>query len=208
MPLDTISPVTLVLSSSVCAALMTQGLVTLRECIKNRMDSGFSKLYLALALEAYASQCLSEISDSESYIQTNGHAGFAHGNIPDLAPYPEAIEWKAMGLKSTTAALSFRVDIETTEAMISYNQEHMRDGDDGYDTLPVKLQAARLGYEALRQALELRKSRKIKPIVYEDPNQNVSTILANQYQKYLLLRDERELRKQQAVTKMMSTLTA
>jgi hypothetical protein len=199
MPLDTSSTIALVASSSVIAAIITQGLGEYREWLKLKKDSGFSSLYLALALEAYASECSIVIGDSENYDASGGNAGVAHRYIPDFAPYPETIEWKPMGLKSATAAMSFRVDVETTRAMISGYWEF---GDED-DAVPlVRLETARLGCEALRLALTLRKLGSILPTKSNDDDWNVNYFLAEQYKKYLTQRNERELRNKQMIEEM------
>lgn len=163
MPITTGSIIALVAGSSVLAAFVNQGLTVIRDWWMARRDAAFSGLYLAIALESYAGDCAAKISDSENYESSGGHAGSPQGNIGDLPDYPATMEWKPFGIKGTTQALSFRVEVETTKTMIRDSWEF---GDED-DIVPlVREEAARLGVKALTLAIDIRKQWKIDPVDY------------------------------------------
>ena len=165
MALETSGIVALVAGSSVLAALVTQGVGIARDWWKANKDGSYDALYLALALESYAGTCASALSESETYESSEGHAGSPHGSVPDLPDYPSSIEWKPLGIKQTTDAMSFRVEIETAKAMIHDHWEFL----DEEDVVPlVRERVARLGQKALNLAIEFRKAWNIVAADYGD----------------------------------------
>jgi hypothetical protein len=70
-----ISMVGVILGSSVFAALLTQGLSTVRDWWGKRKRSQLSGLHLALELEAYGRLCSHNLSEQENYESSDGHAG-------------------------------------------------------------------------------------------------------------------------------------
>lgn len=191
MPIETGGLITLVAGSSVLAALVSQGLTAFIDSRKTNKDGSFAALYLAVALESYASDCLSVLSDSENYESSDGHAGSAHGNVPDLPDYPASIEWKPFGIKRTTEAMSFRVEVVSAKAMLSDFWDVVGDED---EIVPVMRQeTARLGKKALRLAIEFRASWDIPPVDYEG-DWNIKTRLDDRVAKYEERRKERQER--------------
>lgn len=154
--------VALVAGSSVLAAALTQGVAALRDRLKTRKDAAFSALYLALALESYASSCASALGESDTYEASGGAAGAPHGNLPDLPDFPGTIDWKPLGIGHTTKALSFRVEVESAKAMIRDLWDVT--GDEDYSITTMREEAARLGLKALTLAASFRSSWKIAPV--------------------------------------------
>ena len=163
------STIGLVATSSVLAAALTQGMVLVREWWTHGRSAAFSALYLALALESYARECSTLISDSETYENSDGHAGTPRGRLSPLPEYADGIDWHALGLSDTTAALSFRVSIENENAKVAATFEF---GDDDDGVSEVREAAATLGLQAITLAGELRRRHRIDPLAL-DPQWNV-----------------------------------
>lgn len=203
MTLNTSEIVALVAGSSVLAAIVTQILNELRDGWKKKQDGGFSALYLALALESYAAECASLIGDSENFEVSDGHAGSAYGNIASLPDFPDSIEWKPLGLRATTQAMSLRVDIETTSAMITGSW----DFGDEEDIVPiVRLEAARLGSQALALSKSLREMGKIEALSFADPKWNVAVYLETKFKELTLKKEQWEKQNQVTHQKLMESL--
>ena len=181
MPFSTAELLTIVAGSSVVAAGVTQGVSILRDWNKSKLEGSFSALYLAIALEAYADKCSSLISDSQNYDSSDGNAGAARGNLDDMPEYPEAIEWKPLGIKDATKAMSFRVEVDTTKSMIS---GHWEFGDDEDVPPVVREEAARLGIKALNLAIALRKKWGIEAVAYVG-DWNVKSYLNDKYAEHV-----------------------
>lgn len=159
------SIIVLVAGSSVLAAIVTQTISAIREYRQRNREAAFSALYVAIALEDYAGQCSSLISDSENYESSGGYAGAARGNIAPLPDYSQSIEWKPFGIKATTKVLSFRIDIDNTRARIDDYWEY----DDEDSIVPlVREESAKLGVAALKLAIDLRRQWRIDPVEYDD----------------------------------------
>jgi hypothetical protein len=124
MPLSTTELLTVIAGSSVVAALVTQGTNILRDWRKAGKDGKFSALYLAIALEDYADKCSALISDSQNYESSGGHAGTPRGNLDDMPDYPAMTEWKLLGITDATDAMSFRVEVASTQSMLSGSWEY------------------------------------------------------------------------------------
>lgn len=203
MPIEVGGLITLVAGSSVLAALVSQGVAAFRESRKTNKDGSFAALYLAVALESYASNCASVLSDSENYQSSGGHAGSAHSTVPDLPDYPTSIEWKPFGIKQTTQAMSFRVEVESAKAMLSEYWDFVGDED---DVVPVMRQeTARLGKKALGLAIDFRKEWKIPSVDYS-ADWNVKTYLNERVEKYEQDRKIREERNQKFNDEMFASM--
>lgn len=150
--LGTWEVVGLVAGSSVLAAALNQAVSTGSAWVGRSRDRNFGRLYLALALEHYASECSSTISESETFEASGGRAGSPQGNIPPLPPFPQTVDWKAMGLHSTNQLLSYRVEVDSIRAQISDSLEYDEDG----AIADTRQYAAALGLKALRLARDLR----------------------------------------------------
>jgi hypothetical protein len=164
----------------------------------------FSALDLAIALESYAGECASAIGDSETYVASGESAGRAVGNVPELPDYVAVTDWKSLGIKPTTSARTFRVEVEATRGMIS---GHWEFGDEE-DVVPmVREEAARLGVKALELAVALRKRWKIA--LPDDTGEwNVADYLASKLKEYRKKRLAWEERQRIATQEMMASMPA
>jgi len=188
--------------SSVLAAIINQAISAFREHRKTNKEAAFSALYVAIALEDYASTSSSEISDSETFESSNGHAGQGHGNVPELPEFPASVEWKPFGIKATTSVLSFRVGVDNGRAMIS----DMWDFLDEDDVVPlVRQETARLGLDALGLAIGLRRSWGLSPVDYSS-DWNVKSHLEGRQAHYNVRRREQEERNRQLNDELMKAL--
>jgi hypothetical protein len=192
MAITTGGIVALVAGSSVLAAFINQGITIAKDWWTVRRDASFSALYIAIALESYASDCAADVSDSENHEYSNGHAGSPKGNIRDLPDFDSNIEWKPFGIKRTTQAMSFRIEVETTKTMIRDMWEF--DDEDGIVPL-VRYEASRLGSKALALAIELRDQWNIDPVDYTS-EWNVKKYLEERHAEYVRDRKLREARNQ------------
>lgn len=186
--LTVINVITLAAGSSVLASVVTQGLNEWRDRIKNKRESAFSSLYLALALEAYASECSTVISESENYEASDESAGSPQGNIPTLGEYPSSVDWKSLGIAPTTDAMSFQVEVETTRAMIRGSWEY---GDEEDIVPQVREEAARLGLKALTLASTFRREAKVAAVQFHG-DWNLKAHLEDRAEHYVERRKRRE----------------
>lgn len=152
--------VSLVATSSVVAAFLTQGLAWFREWWGEAKQAKFAALYISIALEAYARTCASLISDSEAYEASNEAAGAGHGNIAEIPEYPE-VDWQAFGIKHAERAMTFRTKIDNDRAMIRDMWEH---GDED-DIVPfVREKSGEHGLAALAMAEMFRAQHGLNPL--------------------------------------------
>lgn len=185
LALSTTEIIGLFAGSSVLAAFVNQGIGAFRDRRKLKREAAFSALYVAIALEDYASTCSSLISDSENHDASDGNAGAAHGNVAELPAFPASVEWKQFGIKSTTDAMSLRVDVDNTRAMI----RGLWDFDDEDRIVPlVKEESARLGLDAICLAIALRRDWKLARVEY-GPGWSVKAHLEERLKRYT---DQRE----------------
>lgn len=154
--------ITLVAGSSVLAALVTKGLDLWGDGRKRRVEADFAALYLAIALEDYASKCTGIIADISNHLSSRGEMGESHGNLAPLPEYPENIDWKAFGIRPATKAMSFRIEVDAARESISSLWDF--DEDDAFAL--VSEYAASLGSKALSLAMAFRRSRGIEPVDY------------------------------------------
>lgn len=202
MPFSTAELLTIVAGSSVIAAAMTQGVGIVRDWYKAKRDAKFSALYLAITLESYADECATLIGDSQNHENSNGHAGAAHGNLADLPEYPAAVEWKPFGIKDTTKAMSFRVEVDTRKASFS---GHWEFGDEEEIVPLVREEAARLGVKALTLAASFRESWGIDPVDYS-AKWNVQDYLKDAWESHVKKREAYEKVQQQFHDDLMASL--
>lgn len=147
----------LVLTSSVVAAFLTHGLGLFKDWLNRNRDADFAALYIALTLEDYASRCASVVGDIGTFWSSSGNAGTTHGNVPELENFKGEIEWKALGVKLTSTALSFRVRVGHTREMLSDLSQHINEE----IVEEARDQAVRLGLEAIVIAEAFRKTRRL-----------------------------------------------
>lgn len=158
--LSTVQIVSLVATSSVVAAFLTQGFAWLREWVGEAKQAKFAALYISIALESYARTCASLIGDSETYEWSSEAAGTAHGNIAELPDFPE-VDWKAFGIKHAERAMTFRTKIDNDRAMIRDMWENL----DEDDIVPiVREKAGEHGLAALAMAEMFRAQHGLGPL--------------------------------------------
>ncbi|WP_156146880.1 hypothetical protein [Brevundimonas sp. KM4] len=149
----------LVLTSSVIAAFLTYGLGLLKDWFNRSRDADFAALYVALTLEDYASRCASVVGDIDTFWSSRGSAGSSHENVPELGAFGADVEWKALGVKLTSKALSFRIRIGRTRGMLTDLSQHVNEEivEEAHD------HAVKLGLDALAAADHFRKVRRLGP---------------------------------------------
>lgn len=158
--LTTIQAVTLVATSSVLAAALTQGLVWLKDHRGETKEGKFSALYIALAFEDYARACASVIGDNRTFASSRGAAGDQHGNLAELPEFP-SVNWKALGITDTEKAMAFRTRLDGKRAGFSF----LWTVTDEDSIIPdVCETSAILGLEALELGTALRRARGLKPL--------------------------------------------
>jgi hypothetical protein len=148
------------LLSGMLAALFTQGLSWLRDTWRDKRDAKFAALYIATALEAHARTCAALTGDSELYEDSGENAGKPHGNIAEMAEYPE-VEWKAFGIKDSERAMAFRTKIDADRAMI---RERWEFEDEDSIVPEVREKSAEYGLTALRMAETFRAKHGLSPL--------------------------------------------
>jgi len=147
----------LILTSSVIAAFLTYGLGLFKDWLNRNRDADFAALYVALTLEDYASRCASVAGDIGDYWSSSGSAGKQYENVPEMADFGSNVEWKALGIKLTSKALSFRVRVGHTREMLSDLAQHIAEqiSEDAHE------HCVKLGLEAICIAEDFRKDRKL-----------------------------------------------
>lgn len=147
----------LILTSSVIAAFLTYGLGLFKDWLNRNRDADFAALFVALSLEEYASRCASVVGDIGTFWSSSGNAGASHVNVPELESFKSDIEWKALGIKLTSKALSFRVRVAHTREMLSNLSEHINEE----IVEEARDHSVKLGLEAIAIAETFRKTRKL-----------------------------------------------
>lgn len=147
----------LVLTSSVLAACLTYGLGLFKDFLNRNRDADFAALYVALTLEDYASRCASVAGEIGDFWSSSGNAGAQHENVPELNDFGSEIEWKALGVKLTSKALSFRVRVGHSREMLADLGQHIGEeiGEEARE------RSVKLGLEALDIAEAFRKVRRL-----------------------------------------------
>jgi len=145
------------LLSGVLAAAFTQGIGWLREWSGETKEGKFAALYLAIALEAYADACSTLIYDSHNWDSSSGNAGRAVGQIDSLPDYPE-VNWKALGIEDTVAAMSFRSDVDFARSYLTAMHEFDDDDDIVEQT---RMSAAEMGLAAAMLAKRFRFDKRL-----------------------------------------------
>lgn len=161
--------IVLLLSSSVLAAFLTQGAVWLRDWLAETKNRKFAALYLALALEDYGEMLSDDIMDAENEAAQSqeGRFLFSVRAVPD---YPE-VDWKALGIKRTVAAMSFRVKVDRIRTQYSAEAEFV-DFEDV--SIAARISAVELGREAIalgrvfRKEVDLPKRDMVNPLDHFD----------------------------------------
>lgn len=146
----------LIFGSSVLAAFLTQALGLFKDAWNRRRDADFAALYVALALERYASQCATIVGDFDNHRSSSGGHGERWENVTAF-PEVTGVEWKALGIKLTTEIMSFGVRVDSTREMLA--ELGSLDGEAA--VTDAREHAVRLGVRALDIADHLRRARRL-----------------------------------------------
>jgi hypothetical protein len=164
--MDWIGIVTLVATTGILSALLTQLLTGIREGWaarrRTRAQAGYHALRLAVVLEAYANMCAAFLAKN-SNAQTRDGEQFPDWDItlPKLPPYPEDAEgWHAIDLKLAARALNLRNRIDGSQGVIHSSIEYTE------DELEHDLdeQAAARGLEAWDLAVAFRRKHGLEQV--------------------------------------------
>jgi hypothetical protein len=177
-----------ILITAIATAAAAQFAIWLKERWTTGQEARFSNLYAALFFEQYATDCSHRLGEKDSFNASGGHAGIDHGALPELPPSPAEIEWKKVGVRLTEESFSFRVEVEATNAKITYLYEI--DPPDGGDH-EVLTQMALLGLKALAVAERLRRAARLKPTPTPDPEYTTSRHLTERQAHFEALRAKR-----------------
>lgn len=139
----------LVLTSTVVASIVTQVATVMRDRGAEAKNRKFAALYLALALEDYGEKVSDDIIDAENEAAQSEEGRFLF-NVRAVPQYPE-VDWKALGIKRTVAAMSFRVEIDRIRTQLSAEAEFV-------DYEDVSLEARTLAVELGREAIALARA--------------------------------------------------
>jgi hypothetical protein len=158
--------ITLVATTGVLSALLTQALTGMREwwlsSQNKKARAGYHALRLAVMLEAYASACAIFVLDNGN-VQTPPDEEFPNWSVklPDLLPYPDDTEgWHAIELKLAGRVLNFRNRVSGSQGVILSTAEFSED--ELGDTLDAE--AAGRGLEAWEIAVALRRRHGVDAV--------------------------------------------
>jgi hypothetical protein len=134
-------------------ALLTQLATFFRDWWNKREEGRFEALTLALALEAYASNCSEPYFSLSNYVSSKYATEEPSGSVPSLPEFSEKTNWRSLGVKAASDVLGFRVRVNTAHGALSNTWEF--DGkavawDEAADT------GIELGAAALRIARGMR----------------------------------------------------
>ena len=146
-----------IFTSSVIAALLTQGLAILRDYLNVRRDAKHSALYLALAIENYANDCIDIYSNITNYISSKKTMGRYHSNLNPLPDFPDTIDFKSLGIKTVNEVLSFRVLVDSTRSMLAHTEADTMQ--DAYTE--VAEYALRTAKKGVMLATQIRQNQKL-----------------------------------------------
>lgn len=184
-PVSAFTPLQLMglfLGSSVLAAILTGFLTWRRERKAEKADRRFAGLYLALALEDYGETLSGDIYDAHNAANEEAEEfRFLMGVVP---PYPE-VDWKALGIDRTVAALSFRVKVDRIRGQLTAEADF---GDWEDVSYKAEVLAAELGLEAIALARSFRRKMSL-------PSRDTSGAEAH-FKEVMKERDEREQREE------------
>ena len=185
-----VSVVGLIAGSSVVSAVVTVGVGWLRDKVKSSGAGDFAALYLAVALEEYAAQCSSMISESENFDGSDGNFGVAWSNLPKLDEYPAKANLEALGIKYAQPAMNFQIKVDSYRAHLTGLWEF----DDEETIRLARRFAAELGVEALELSGNFRRARGLMPRIEVHEGWSMSDDLKTRKKRYDDLEREREQR--------------
>lgn len=114
--------VKLSVAAGVVTALVNQGLGWLRdhrrETKTRKREKEYLAIRLAVALERFAVDCTSVISDNKFYQTIGSAAGEPHLALPHLAEYPTDADWKSLASRLVARVLSFRTEVQLSNHII------------------------------------------------------------------------------------------
>lgn len=115
-------------------------------------DARYIAIRLAVILERFALDCAEAIAAQEMFDMHDGHAGKPHGKLPDLAPYPDEVDWKTLKPEFLARALTLRNELILSDASIEFWEDIDRTTVSG----ECDWQCGKCGYMAWTLAAEMR----------------------------------------------------
>ncbi|AYV45078.1 hypothetical protein CFHF_04365 [Caulobacter flavus] len=104
-----------VLGGGITGALLTQGLIFLKEKASERGDAKITAAFFAAELEAFAFACADRHQQSAQWEHSNGEHGQPWRTVPDLAPM-EKTNWRHIGIDDTQRIIQLRSAISGRNA--------------------------------------------------------------------------------------------
>jgi len=101
VPVPTVPVWQIIITSSLCAAVASQGITIVRDIVGSRNDGKIAALYAAMSLERYAAECLARAADRASL------GRWAHIHFPD---FRKDIDMKAIGTGVAQRLLGLELD--------------------------------------------------------------------------------------------------
>jgi hypothetical protein len=155
-PLGLSTILTLALSTGFATAIFNMLGGWWRESQRDRAsterDARYLAIRLAVMLEEYAIRCADQIADNDMFRGAEGYAGKRWGSLPDLPPYPDEDDWRALGPDLLSRVLTFR-----NERTLGDNKiEFWSDIDPECIPQECDQQCGRSGYAAWMLARDMR----------------------------------------------------
>jgi hypothetical protein len=158
--IDTIQIVTLVTGSSVLSALLTSGLSLFVQWRRASANARYLALRVAVTLEAFALACYHVVADHDVHDNSAGNLGKEHDAFPEIAAYPESLEWQALPPRLLSRVLNFRNEIKISEARLKFQW----DLDPGGLTETLSEECAHRGSQAMDIVNDLRQTYGLAPL--------------------------------------------
>jgi len=147
---------TLAFSTGLLTAVFNQLIGWSREARHERLgterDARYLAIRLAVILERFTIDCAEAIAAQDMYNQSDGNAGAAHGTLPDLPPYPDEADWKALEPDYLARALTLRNELPLSDKAIAFWEDIDRDCIPG----ECDQQCGKCGYMAWLLAADMR----------------------------------------------------
>ena len=154
--MDSLAILTLALSTGFATAVFNQGMGWLREVrhdsASTERDARYLAIRLAVMLEEYAINCADRIGDNDMHRQSGGHAGKRWGALPELQPYPNEDDWKALAPDLLSRVLTLRIQLSLANNAIAF----WMDIDPECIPQECDQQCGRTGYAAWTLARDMR----------------------------------------------------
>ena len=153
----------LALSTGIVASIVTQGLAWAIDRWKTKHDAETEATYLAariaVTLESFAIKCANQIGDNDMFRMSDGHAGRAHGKLPEMDDFPSKANWTVLDPSLLARSLSMQNELNLSDRAIAFwfdvdpDPALVRNACDG--------QAGTCGYRAWKLAGDLRGRYKL-----------------------------------------------